>query len=99
LEYSTTTDAQFSTCQAQPLETRTKYDKLAAQVTKEDPIVRSIVAHGFRRGYDSYYGGSLKYLDHQLQTLSDRLLVFRPHLLPQPSTPAPTSLRHRGETY
>ena len=90
LEYRTTTAAQFSTCQAQLLETRTKYDKLTAQVTKEDPIVRSIIAHGFRRaqaysGYSFHHGPA--YVDSQLQTLSDQLLVSRPHLRPQPAPP------------
>jgi hypothetical protein len=93
LEYSNKLDAQLLLSQQtsfQLQETGTKYDKLLAQVTKEDPILRSIVAHGFRAqnyhqlGY-SHYGP--EYIDKHLHTLSGQLLVFRPDLRPQPSMP------------
>ena len=50
LEHSTRLESQLTSSQqyiSQLLETRAKYDKpeLAAQVTQEDPMLRSIVAH------------------------------------------------------
>ena len=86
LEYQTKLDAQLTSSQqtsSQLQETSAKYDKLAAQVTQEDPIVRSIVDHGFRKSPYTYPA----YADSHLRNLSDQLLVFRPHLKPRPSTP------------
>ena len=51
LEYRTNLDSQLTLSQQTSStlqETSAKYDKLAAQIAQEDPIVRSIVAHGFR---------------------------------------------------
>ena len=86
LEYRTTTTEQLATSQAQLQELQAKYDQLAAQVTQEDPLVQSIVAHGFRKFQCNAWGYS-DYADSRLHTLSDQLLVFRPHLKPKSSTP------------
>jgi hypothetical protein len=74
-------DTQVQKTTTQLLETRSKYDTLTAQVTQEDPIARSIVAHGYR-----VFGSRTEneYIDHHLHALSDQLLVFRPHLRPSP---------------
>jgi hypothetical protein len=80
LEFRTNLDSQLTLSQQTSStlqETSAKYDKLAAQIAQEDPIVRSIVARGFRRFcYDI--------ADSRLYTLSNQLLVFRPHRRPPP---------------
>ena len=88
MEYRTNLDSQLTSSQQTSStlqETSAKYDKLAAQIAQEDPVVRSIVAHGFRGFRYDIYGS--EYADNRLHTLSNQLLVFRPHLKPQPSTP------------
>ena len=73
-------DTQFQQINAQVLEMLTKYDKLSAQVTREDPIVQSIVIHGCRRS-------DLHYRDDRLLQLTGQLLASRPHLRPRDYQP------------
>ena len=70
--------AQLKQVDTQLQEASDKYDKLAAQVTQEDTIVRSIVDHGSRMF--KMFGNQSAYEDSRLHTLSDQLLVTRPHL-------------------
>jgi hypothetical protein len=72
---------QFQQPNSQLLETRAQHDKLAAQVTQEDPIVRYIVDDGFR--LRAYRGYCPEYEDHHFHDLCDQLLVTRPHLRPK----------------
>ncbi len=70
-------ETQFQQTDSQLLETRATYNKLAAQVSQEDPIVRDIVVYCFRL---RHYGG---YCDDNLHELADTLLRTRPHLRPK----------------
>ena len=62
-------------------ELRAKFEKLAAQVAQEDPIVQSIVDHGFRITWLGSYHRD--YNDHHLHSLSEQLLATRHHLRPK----------------
>ena len=62
-------------------ELRAKFEKLAAQVAQEDPIVQSIVDHGFRTTWLSSYHH--EYNDRHLHSLSEQLLATRHHLRPK----------------
>ena len=57
------------------LELRAQYDKLVAQVSRDDPLVTSLLARA------SHY--SCAYSDSNMEALIEKLLATRPHLRPQ----------------
>ncbi len=71
LEHRTTTDVQLSTCTAQLQELQAKYDKLAAQVFPEDPLLQELYDH---------FGGN--YPTYRLDNVAADLCKLRPYLWP-----------------
>ena len=75
LEHRTTTDVQLSTCTAQLQELQAKYDKLAVQVSEEDPLLKELYDH-----FGGQFGGDnpTQYLD----SVGENLCKLRPYLWP-----------------
>jgi hypothetical protein len=73
LEHRTTTDVQLSTCTTHLQELQAKYDKLAVQVSEEDPLLKEL--------YD-YFGGQLggDYPTTHLDSVGEQLCKLRPYL-------------------
>ncbi len=72
LEYRTASDVQLSTCfTAQLHEIQAKYDKLAAQVSEEDPLLHELHDH---------FGGN--YPTYRLDDVAADLCKLRPYLWP-----------------
>jgi hypothetical protein len=72
LEYRTTTGEQLSTSQAQLQEIQAKYDKLAIQVSAEDPLLKELYDYFGYRGFPSSH----------LDDVGEELCKLRPHLCP-----------------
>jgi hypothetical protein len=71
LAYRTTTDRQLSTSQARPQEIQAKYDKLAAQVSEKNPLLKELYDH---------FGGI--YPTYRLDNVDADLHKIRPYLWP-----------------
>jgi len=73
LEHRTTTDVQLSTCTTHLQELQAKYNKLAVQVSEEDPLLKEL--------YD-YFGGQLggDYPTTHLDSVGEQLCKLRPYL-------------------
>ncbi len=65
MEYRSTLGAQLQEIQA-------KYDKLAAHVSTEDPLLQELYAHFGYRGYPTY----------RLDDVGEEICKLRPHLCP-----------------
>ncbi len=92
LEYCTTVNDQFSTCQAQLQETQAKYDKLAAQVSEEDPLLKEL--------YDLFDGN---YPTYRRDSIAVDLCKLRHYLWPddadEPDTYCHLTLQGSGGGY
>ena len=72
LEYRTTIGEQLSTSQAQLQEIQAKYDKLAIQVSAEDPLLKELFDYFGYRGFPSSH----------LDDVGEELCKLRPYLWP-----------------
>ena len=70
LEHRTTTAVQLSTCTAHLQELQAKYDKLAAQVSEEDPLLKELYDHFGYRDYPT----------SRLDDVGENLCKLRPYL-------------------
>jgi hypothetical protein len=73
LEHRTTTDVQLSMCTAHLQELQAKFDKLAAHVSEENPLLKELYDH---------FGGQLggDYPTKHLDSVGEQLCKLRPYL-------------------